>query len=94
MIAKPSIFYPHRRNQYGSYTPICLRCLAQVARADGECEFAAYDNLNECNPARLAERYFVEPPHLLYANEAKQQNRLDWDGHQQQARFCAKEVAE
>jgi hypothetical protein len=72
VIAKPSIFYPHRRNKDGSYTSICLRCLAQVARADIEGELAAHDNIHECNPAMLAERYFVEPPRLLYTKEVKQ----------------------
>jgi hypothetical protein len=71
MIAKPSIFYPHRRNQDGSYTPICLKCLAQVARADTEGELGTHDDLHECNAARLAERFFVEPPHLFPTNEAK-----------------------
>jgi hypothetical protein len=67
MFDKPSTFYPHRRNKDGSYTSICLGCLAQVARKDSEAELAAHDNVHRCDPGRLAQRYFAEPPRLVRA---------------------------
>jgi hypothetical protein len=64
MNVRPSIYYPHRANQDGSFTSICIRCLAPVARAGTEAELWAHDNVHECNPLTLSERRFVEPPHL------------------------------
>jgi hypothetical protein len=71
VIGKPSIFYPHRLNKDGSYTSICLRCLAPVARTDTEGELAAHDDVHVCNEAMLSERHFVEPPHLPQTTDAK-----------------------
>jgi DNA polymerase III beta subunit, N-terminal domain len=53
-----------RLKKDGSYTSICLGCLAQVARKGSEAELAAHDNVHRCDPGRLAQRYFAEPPRL------------------------------
>jgi hypothetical protein len=71
MLAKSSPIYPHRLNKDGSYTSICPQCLSKVARTNTEAELAAHDNIHKCNPSVLAERSFVEPPHLPLHNRCE-----------------------
>ena len=49
-------FFPHRRNEDGSFDSICLKCLLTIANARIEAHLAKYEKYHVCIPSILFQR--------------------------------------
>jgi hypothetical protein len=59
----PAIFYPHRKNNDGTYDSICTRCFATVARTYTEVALEEHDRRHVCTEAMLSQRSTLTPQH-------------------------------
>jgi hypothetical protein len=51
-----STFYPHRRNQDGSFDSICTTCFATIAQSSVEANLAECEKAHLCQSSVFAER--------------------------------------
>jgi hypothetical protein len=58
MFSQRTTFYPHRRNNDGSFDSICLNCFVTHANAETESELLQHDMLHVCEPATDSQRAF------------------------------------
>jgi hypothetical protein len=55
MTYRPAPFFPHRRNPDGTFTSICLRCLATVASHKSEEVLKELEKRHICDVTTLIE---------------------------------------